>query len=103
MNHTQRLQRVQNLTVDEWVRLPWLLPRAVVVEWTGLSARDLEDLIRGGRLRIHVTKRKRKFLKSDVGILIGIAGPDCGRLSAIGADEPRKTCQAGQFGPQSTV
>lgn len=66
------IERVERLTLELWDRLPWLLPRATVLEWTGLSPRELEEEVRAGRLRVWRSRRKRKWYKTEVAILAGI-------------------------------
>jgi hypothetical protein len=73
MSRTEQLQRPDPLTPDRWRRLPWLLPRAVVREWTGLSDREVEAQIRAGRLTTYKAgAMKRKFFKVEVAALIRI-------------------------------
>jgi len=69
---SERIQRAERLTLERWERLPFLLPRAIVIEWTGLSWRELQEEIRTGRLRVFTAKRKRKFFKTEVARLAGI-------------------------------
>ena len=69
---SKSLQRSDRLTLERWERLPFLLPRSIVMEWTGLNWRELEEEIRSGRLRVFKAKRKRKFFKSEVARLAGI-------------------------------
>lgn len=79
---SESLQRADRLTLERWEKLPWLLPKAVVLEWTGLHKDELEDLVREGKLSVFKARRKRKFFKGEVASLACIAilqqriGPD---------------------------
>lgn len=68
---SEALQRRGTLTLEGWQRLPYLLPRAVVLEWTGLSGRELSDQVRSGRLRVFRGRRKAKYYRDEVGRLLG--------------------------------
>lgn len=70
MNRTDQLRRPDPLTVETWRRLPWLLPRAVVMEWTGLSREELEEEVAAGRLSVFRARRKGKYFKEQIGRLI---------------------------------
>lgn len=98
---SKSLQRSDPLTLERWERLPFLIPRAVVVEWTGLNWREIEEEVKAGRLRVFGAKRKKKFFRSDVGRLAGIPGalrqihPDSPRFTPIGTrplDTGGSTC-----------
>jgi hypothetical protein len=103
MSVTDQLKRAETLTTDDWSRLPWLLPKAVVVEWTGLSRRAIDQLIQEGRLRVLVARRKRRFYKADVAVLIGIAGPDCAQIGPNGHASAAGALHARQVGAHSTL
>lgn len=69
---SETLQRPERLTVERWERLPWLLPRAVVIEWTGLDRRELDALVGDGRLGVFKTRTKRKYFKAQIATLVRI-------------------------------
>jgi hypothetical protein len=71
---SKSLQRTERLTLEQWERLPWLLPRATVLEWTGLDRRELSAEVQAKRIRTFcpAAKGKRKYFKADVAALAGI-------------------------------
>lgn len=90
-------------TRQEWDKLPLLLTRAVVMEWTGLSKRDLDDEVRKGRIRIYRGLKKRKFLKVDVAAIVGMScgqidphWPQSGTMGTHSLDTASPTCLAGR-------
>lgn len=97
-----RLMRADRLTAERWDRLPFLLPRATVLEWTGLDRRELSDEVRAGRLRVFKPKGsgKSKYFKSEIAQLACIPsarriGPDPSPSVPIGArplDSRAKMC-----------
>ena len=101
--NTETLKRAEALTAEDWHRLPWLLPKAVVVEWTGLSRRGIDQLIQEGRLRVMVAKRKRRFYKVDLAVLIGIAEPDSAQMGPTGNGQPAEALHARQLRTTSTL
>lgn len=101
--NTEQLKRSETLTTEDWHRLPWLLPKAVVVEWTGLSRRGIDRLIQEGRLRVMVAQRKRRFYKVDLAILIGITESDSAQMGPNGSNKAVGSLQAGQVGAHSNL
>lgn len=91
---SERLQRAERLTQERWERLPFLLPRATVLEWTGLDRRELATEVKAGRIRVFKPGGllgKGKYFKSDVATLAGIPalhriGPDASRSVPIGPE-----------------
>ena len=65
---TERLMRTREITLEQWRRLPWLLPRGVVMEVTGLNWRELRLAVACGELRQFKQSRhaKAKYYKVDL-------------------------------------
>jgi len=72
----RELQRNLEITVARFNRLPFLIPRGVVEEWTGLTSEDISLLVKSGRLRVWRThgKAKAKFYRSEVEAILGFDG-----------------------------
>jgi hypothetical protein len=71
MTRTETIQRTDPLTMDQWHRLPWLLPRAVVLEWTGLTDRELGREVKAGRItQFRGPSKKGKYFKTEIARLI---------------------------------
>lgn len=60
--------RACDITVEQWRKLPWLLPRSVVLEITGLNWRELQRAVETGQLRQFKQSptAKAKYYKSDL-------------------------------------
>lgn len=68
--------RSEPLTLERWRTLPWLLPRATVMEWTGMSRKELDSAVASGLLSKHRGRRKGKFYKVEVAALIRLPTAD---------------------------
>lgn len=71
---TRELRRAVEITRDRFARMPFLIPRGVVEEWTGLTSEDISLLVKSGRLRVWRThgKSKAKFYRSEIEAILGL-------------------------------
>jgi len=69
-----RAARTTEITRASWDRLPLLLTRSVVLEVTGLDARELRREIDAGRITPfrQTPKAKAKYRKLEIGRIIGL-------------------------------
>lgn len=61
------------LTQEEFERLPGLVPRAVFLAWTGLSAPELYDEVKVGRIKVYQPGegKYRKYYKVEIARIAG--------------------------------
>jgi hypothetical protein len=89
MSRTDELQRTEPLTRERFERLPFLIPLAVAIEWTGLNKHDISLLVARGLL----TRRgspKGKYFRDEIARILwpmdearsGRIGPDRGESGA---------------------
>jgi len=63
------------MTIKEFETLPLLLRRAVVLELTGLSPRELRVLAEMGTIRSMRLRREHRYYRESVRQFVGLAKP----------------------------
>lgn len=73
----RQLQRTLEITIERFNRLPFLVPRGVVEEWTGLTSEDISRLVEDGRLRVWRSHpaAKAKFYRREIEVILGLKDP----------------------------
>ncbi len=76
-NRTGATARNVEITMARFARLPFLIPRGVVEEWTGLTSEDISVLVESGRLKVWRShpRAKAKFYRQEIEGILTLNAP----------------------------